>query len=141
MTPETIELQAAIDRVIGLHSVTAQAVSSVLALTFKTERENPYWRFYETGPAGPSGQFENVVLKLRRDNTAWSLVWNYVGSHAPRENELELRRYGPIVSVDVNPDIPPEGTQTYSFNHRGCKISFQFRAESRLLRLVVLAKE
>jgi len=80
-----------IHSIVTLGSVTPDAVGSVLGVSFVKERERPSWEFYE---AGPAGVITMAVLNLSRTDTRWLVGWEYDVAKMPREDELDLSRYG-----------------------------------------------
>jgi hypothetical protein len=53
---------------------------------------------------------------------------------------LAVGRLRPDTAIDVNPDVPPEGTITYITRDGGQTVSYEFRARSEQLSGVVLER-
>ena len=54
------------------------------------------------------------------------------------ESDLDLKPWGPATYLDINPQIPPEGTDAYSYTVSGARLSFQFTHVTRRLRTVTI---
>lgn len=112
-------------------------VESVLAAAFQQTKTNPHWTFYQC--AIPTGPFASGEFRLNKagDQALLSLE----PREAVQEADLDLDQWGEVVNIDVNPRIPPEGTDAYTYNVQGVQVSFQLLHHSRRLRTVALAWE
>jgi hypothetical protein len=115
---------------------TVAGLQQTLGASLKATQENPYWKFYQFElPGGPfkGGEFR---LSAAGDRALLSLL--------PRdepglvETDFDLRQWGAARNLDINPQIPPEGTETYIYDVQGTRLSFQFTHVSRRLRSVTL---
>lgn len=112
-------------------------VETALATTFWETDEGPNWKYYEfTLPQGP---FVEGELRLNKEGTQTLL--SLVPREMVVEADLNLKQWGELVNIDVNPRIPPEGTDAYTYAVKGLKVSFQFTHNSRQLRAVALEWE
>lgn len=59
-------------------------------------------------------------------------------SSRSRTGDIEHDQWGQLEGMDINPRIPPEGTDAYIYDVRGVKLSFQFLHHSRTLRSIAL---
>jgi hypothetical protein len=130
-----METQQTIDGLLSLGQPTPNDVSDVLGVPLLKAETSPYWDAYEGGPAG---SFFNVCLKIGRADATWLLFLQYEPSRAPQRDALDLRPYGPVVDVEVNPRIPPEGTQSFKYEYRGVSVFFEFTAVTQRLRSISL---
>src|SRR5512145_491080 len=128
---------ARIDQIVSLREITPTEVGRVLGVDLVETQQNPYWVFHESRPGA---DFERVSLKVERHGPAWTLAWDYVAARAPTEAEVDFARYGEVVDVRINPDIPPEGTQTLVFDYQGLVLSIELSARTRRLRGVGLTR-
>jgi hypothetical protein len=133
-----METQQTIDWLVSLGKPTPKDVSAALGVPLLKGDTSPYWDAYEGGPAGA---FLNVCLKIGRADGTWLLFLQYEPSRAPQRDALDLRPYGPVVDVEVNPRIPPEGTQSFKFEYRGVSVFFEFTAVTQRLRSISLEHE
>lgn len=120
-------------QILALPKVSVGDISRVLGVTFRKDRENPHWEFYESDRTGP---FEEVLLNLAKPGPGWHVFVHYLEPWAPCENELDLDRYGIVKDIELNPRIPPEGTRTISYDYQGVYISFQFTTITKRLRAI-----
>lgn len=124
--------------IVSLPAVCPQTVARVLNVALRKVSENPYWEFYQCGPHGP---FSEVQFKLSRQGLAWLLAWTYEPSQAPREQDLDFTAYGLLQNLDLNPRIPPEGTEIRQYCYMGLKLFLEFTARSRRLRGAALHRD
>ena len=116
----------------GLPSVAG--LEKLLGTQLKPTQENPFWKFYAFELSGGPFQRGELRLSLAGDRALLSLSPR---DSAPlTETDLNLRQWGPAVNVDINPQIPPEGTDAYTYRLNGMRLSFQFTHVSRRLRTV-----
>jgi hypothetical protein len=111
-------------------------LQAALATTFRQTDENPYWTFYEFDLSDSSfarGEFRQGKEAGRALLSLWAREASPV-----LEEALNLNQWGEVTNIDINPRIPPEGTDAYSYNVNGVKVSFQFTHASRKLRSVAL---
>ena len=127
-----------IETIVGLQNVSDLEVTRAFGVRLTVVHANSHCRFFESGPAGI---FEDVGLDLSLVGPSWLLSLKYIDAFRPLENEIDMSRYGPVVDVGINPDIPPEGTVTRSFDYKGCRLSFQFAARTKGLRAVIVRKD
>ena len=52
--------------------------------------------------------------------------------------QFALKQWGQAVNVDINPQIPPEGTDAYTYAVNGARLSFQLTHVTRRLRTVTI---
>jgi hypothetical protein len=125
-----------VDRLVGAGFPEVSRIEGTLAVTFRQTDQNPYWTFYQADLS--DGPFARADFRLSRDGARALLSLWTDAPKAPGEKDLDLDRWGPIASIDVNPDIRPEGTDAYIFEVQGVRVSFQLTHASRRLRSVAL---
>jgi hypothetical protein len=115
---------------------TVAGLQQVLGASLKVTQENPYWKFYQFEIAGGPFKGGEFRLSAAGDRALLSLL--------PRdepglvETDFDLRQWGAARNLDINPQIPPEGTDAYIYDVQGARLSFQFTHVSRRLRSVTL---
>ena len=118
--------------VISAGTPTVAGLEKLLGATLKPTQENPYWKFYAFELTGGPFQGGELRLNLAGDRALLSLSPR---DSAPlAETDFDLRQWGPATNVDINPQIPPEGTDGYTYAVNGTRLSYQFTHVSRHLR-------
>jgi len=124
-----------IDKLIGAAVPEKDGLETSLVTSLKQTKENPYWTFYDfelndgdwAGGEFRRGKSEPKALLILRVKDGTVL-----------EADLNLRQRGLVKNMDINPRIPPEGTDTLIYDLNGVQVSYQFTHTSRKLRVVVL---
>jgi hypothetical protein len=132
-----IDVHKSIDRIVSLATPTPAGVSAVLGISLSSGESSPYWDAFTSGP---TGELLAVSLKIGRDGS-WLLFFHYDPIFAPQKDALDLSKYGPVVEVDVNPRIPPEGTESFKYNYCGSSLFFEFTTKTHRLRSVSIEKQ
>jgi hypothetical protein len=115
---------------------TLAGAEKLLGMTLKAGQENPHWKFYTFElPAGP---FKGGELRLSTGGDRALLSLLPREEQALKESDLDLGPWGAARRIDINPQIPPEGTDAYNYTANGARLSFQFTHVSRRLRTVTL---
>ena len=109
---------------------------AAVGATFKQTEENPYWTFYEFELS--DGPFARGDFRLSKAGGQALLSLWAREEPALVEADLDLRPWGEVRNIDVNPRIQPEGTYAYIYDVSGLKVSFQFTYNSKRLRSVAL---
>jgi hypothetical protein len=121
---------------VGAGIPTVTSLEKLLGTSPKPTQENPYWKFYQFElPVGP---FKSGELRLSTAGDRALLSLAPDDQDAPAEADLDLRQWGAARNIDINPQIPPEGTDAYIYDAQGVKLAFQFTHHSRRLRSVTL---
>ena len=127
-----------INRIVGelvrVRELDRARFEELLAVRIEETGGNAYWIFHEFDLV--QGPFAKGELRVHVDRDKALLVL-YPRGDVGRD-ELGLGQWGEVKSIDVNPGIPPEGTDAYIYDVLGVKVSFQFTHLSQQLRLVVL---
>jgi hypothetical protein len=114
----------------------AASLEAALGAALKPAGQNNHWVNYEFELAG--GPFEGGEARLGRDGARALVSFRPREAAGLMEATLDLKPYEPLVTIDVNPQIPPEGTDAYVYRPEGVKVAFQFRHNSRSLRTLVM---
>ena len=130
------QVEELVKTVIGAGTPSVAGLEKLLGASLKATQENPHWKFYAFELAGGPLQGGEFRLSLAGDRALLSL--------SPRDNapmteaDFDLRQWGSATHVDINPQIPPEGTDAYAYAVNGTRLSFQFTHVSRRLRTVTV---
>ena len=115
---------------------TLPGAQSLLGAAPKAGQENPHWKFYALEL--PSGPFKGGELRLSTGGDRALLSLLPRDEQPLKESDLDLKQWGQASHIDINPQIPPEGTDAYSYTVNGARLSFQFTHVSRRLRTVTV---
>lgn len=115
---------------------TVAGLEKLLGATLTLTQENPFWKFYGFELAAGPFQHGELRLSLAGDRALLSLSPRAAAPLA--EADFNLRQWGPAVNVDINPQIPPEGTDAYAYAVNGTQLSFQFTHVTRRLRTITV---
>ena len=125
-----------VDRLVGIKDLNQQAFEEILSTKLVETEQNPYWIFYDFKLS--EGPFEQGEVRLAKEwEGALVSLWPAEGSSL-LENQIDLSQWGEEIAIDVNPRIPPEGTDAFIYEVEGVQVSFQFTHDSRRLRSVAL---
>jgi len=113
---------------------TLAGAGKVLGTNLKASQENPHWRFYTFEL--PGGPFKGGELRLSNSGDRALLSLLPRDQQALTESDLDLTPWGQATHIDINPQIPPEGTDAYTYTVKAARLSFQFTHVSRRLRTV-----
>ncbi len=112
-------------------------LEEVLDTTLKPmEENNPQWHFYQFELK--NGSFKGGEFRLSQDGTRALLTLTPREEHPLKEDDLDLRPWGEVRDIDINPRIPPEGTDAYIYDVGGVRLTFQFTHNSRGLRTIAM---
>jgi hypothetical protein len=132
----TRSLNQLVEALIQPGALDVPRFESALQTKFAQTKTNDYWTFYEFKL--PKGPFDHGEFRLSNDGSKALLSLWPLPSKAPDEKDLDLKHWGPVSGIDVNPHIRPEGTDAYIYEMRGARVSFQLMHASRRLRSVAL---
>lgn len=125
-----------VDHLAQAGPLEAARFAALLGAPLKPADENPYWKFYSFELS--AGPFARGELRLNTAGTAALL------SLVPRDPpgltvaDMDRADWGPRLSLEPNPRIPPEGADTEIFVKDGVQVSAQWWHTSRKLRSLVL---
>lgn len=125
-----------VKQLVNLEALELSGFKGILATELRETEQNPYSTFYEFELG--EGPFEGGELRLAKDGE-----WAFVSLRPPEnsdlaEADLDLAPWGEISYLNINPDIPPEGTVAVKYEVEQVLVSFQMMYESRRLRSVAL---
>ncbi len=127
-----------IDSVVGLPKVTPQDLNPITGCDISLKETRGNWEFYKgTG----KGFIVAADLRLSVPRGRWLLSLAVNPPRAPAEKDVDMKRYGARVSMDVNPDVFPEGIHSYRYTHRELFIAFRFTHKTCRLVDVVIRKD
>lgn len=125
-----------VDQLLKLNAPDGAALGAALGTTLKQTSQNNFWTIYEFEQAG--GPFAGGEARVSRDGARALLSLRPREDTPLLENALDLKPYGAVANIDANPQIPPEGTDSYIFRPGGVKVAFQFLHRTRRLRTLVV---
>jgi len=115
---------------------TLPGTESLLGVAPKAGQENSHWKFYTLEL--PGGPFKGGELRLSTSGDRALLSLLPRDEQPLKEGDLDLSPWGQATHIDINPQIPPEGTDAYSYTVNGARLSFQFTHVTRRLRTVTV---
>lgn len=121
MTP----FQEAVDRAIHLARVDPPDIEQALGVQLTKTEERGSWEFFDSQRR--SGLFGEVSYRWDHATDHGLLVVRPSGTGPPR-NEIELERYGEIVTMSVNAEIRPSGAETLVYDVAGVKVGWCFHS-------------
>ncbi len=125
-----------VQAIVSAGAPTLAGLEKLLGTAPKPTQENPHWKCYEFELPGSPFQGGELRLNTAGDRALLSLMPR---AQAPvAESDLDFKLWGPIQNLDINPQIPPEGTDAYIYVVQGARLSFQFTHVSRRLRTVTV---
>jgi hypothetical protein len=127
-------LNTTVDTLATSAAPSKEGVEAALGTSLKQTKDNPYWTFYEFRL--DSDDVTGGEFRKGKDGKSALLILNPVDSLT--EDDLALAQRGTVKSIDINPRIPPEGTDTQIYDVNGVRVSFQFTHNSRRLRGLAL---
>jgi hypothetical protein len=131
MTPTVDEI---VDRVLATIRVEPGELGKALGIRFvKRDGGLPPMEYFDGQMM--EGPFTTANLRLdRRDGSAFLVLGE---SREPiMEASVAHRRFEPRALTDINPRVPPEGTEAPTYDVGGIRIAFEFTMFSRNLLLV-----
>jgi hypothetical protein len=111
-------------------------LEQVLGAEFESSGQNDHWSFYSFEL--PEGPFAAGSYRLDRAGTRALLSLEPREPQELTEAALDLSPWGEVVDINVNPRIPPEGTDTLVFEVDAVRLAFQFTHHTRELRTLIV---
>jgi hypothetical protein len=130
------QVNALVGQLAGNQSLQVKSFESLLGTSLKSTSENPYWGFHEFTLS--SGPFANGELRLHKTDQKALLSLGARDASGVSQGDLDLKRWGEVRHLNVNPRIPPEGVDSYMYKVNGVQLTFQFTHQSHRLYMVVL---
>lgn len=121
-----------IDAVVRVSPVEPQEIERALGISLARTGGLPPVEWYEGALEGVL--YAKVDFRRNLETGMRLLVLSPCEECLIHEDDLDVARYGPIATIDMNPNIPPEGTQAFLKDVRGVRVSWQFTMRSRTLR-------
>src|SRR5258708_15960177 len=110
--------------ILNAGAPTQANLEKLLGVTFKPQagQQNPHWKFYTFELSG--GPFKGGELRLSTsgDRALQSLLPR--DEQPLKESDVDLKQWGQAINIDINPQIPPEGTDAYTYVANGPRLSF-----------------
>lgn len=133
------EVMDLIDALVAIRTPDPTVVGKTLKVTLAETQNTPKYERHEGHLA--SGPFDKVETGHLKTTSLGQIVLSAREGAPVKQSELDLKRFGPLTSPIINPHVKPEGTisHEFSWDNGAFKIIFAFRAQSKVLRDVVLA--
>jgi hypothetical protein len=129
-------LQEVISQLVGLQTRDPEELETLFATQLVASDDNPYTRIFDFEIA--QGPFERGDLRHSADDKQGHIsLW-------PRQNlelteaDLEFLDWGQVVDIKINPQIQPEGVDSYVFDMDNIQLTVQLTHKSRILRSVAI---
>lgn len=116
-----------------------EQLEAVLGAKFQPTDRNEHWTFYEIELR--EGPFVKADYRVSRAGDRALLSLTPRDPVLLTEASLDLAPWGEVKNINVNPRIPPEGTDTLVFETNGVQLAFQFTHHTRNLRTLTLRWE
>lgn len=137
MPMDSRDIEALSNELVQLAVPSLPAIERIVGVTFAKVKENQYYEFYVG--IGPDPQLADLDLRIKKDGSGKALLVLNIAEEAQLvEDALALDRFGIEPRLDVNAEIPPEGTVALTYSLDSAEIRFQFTATSRTLRLIAI---
>ena len=120
----------------SLPSPALAEVERILATSLPLTHETISFRSFKSSLSMPP--FASAELHVMKADPERGQLVLEVGNESVRESDLHLDAYGPVVAVNVSPDVPPEGVMSSTVQLGSVRVSFHVTAISETLRSVSL---
>ncbi len=132
----THAIDAIVETLTHISDPEVGAIGEALNASFALGTEGPYWDGFRAQLAeGPLSEAEFRVSKIGEGALLSLWAKDEPGVH---EIDLNLSRWGELHNIEINPGIPPEGTDSYIYRMEGVQVSFQFTHQTRKLRSIAI---
>jgi len=135
MTSDTVN--QLIMRLLPAAPFSAEHFAALLGVPLRPGAANPAWQGYTF--ALPAGPFAGGELRVNTGGDGALLILETRQPPGLSLADVDRAAWGPRRSVRPNPDLPPEGTVTETYQTDGAQVAVQWTLISR--RLVSLALE
>jgi hypothetical protein len=134
MSTETVN--QLVDRLAQAQPLTAERFAALLGVRLKAGDTNPFWQGYIFDLA--EGPFARGELRLDTDGSGALLILEPRDPPGLGEAEVDRSAFGTRLSIRPNPDIPPEGVTTETFQKGQAQVALQWTSRTGRLRGLVL---
>lgn len=114
-------------------------LEAVLGAKLQPSDQNEHWSFYEIELR--EGPFARGDYRINNAGDRALLSLTPRDPQLLTETGLDLTPWGELKNININPRIPPEGTDTFIFEIEGVQLAFQFTHHTRNLRTLSLRWE
>ena len=125
-----------VDQLVHGGAPSVARVEEILDTTLAPTQENPKWKMYSFELK--NGAFKGGEFRHSKEGQRALLILSPREELGLNQRELDLKPWGEVRNIDINPRIPPEGTDAYVYEVDGARLSFQFTHNSRKLRTVAM---
>jgi hypothetical protein len=119
-----------VDKVVAMPAVTPETAGAAVGVRLIKQDENPYAEWFQ---GEGRNRLARAGLRLDKNGPGWCLWVDFKLDPPIFEKDMDLGRYGEVKDIAPNPNIPPEGAATYTYDYRGYGISFTFTSSTKRL--------
>jgi hypothetical protein len=131
-------VKSAIRSLLSASKVDKALVESLLDVPLEENPGTPYWTYFLGRGKSPLSE---VDFRQSLAAYGWLLALGFEVSKSPQRSRVGLDEYGPLVSLEPNPAIPPEGVTSYIYRCNGIRVSFSFTSRTDKLCQIVLRQD
>lgn len=125
-----------VDRLVQPGALSAARFADLLGTALTPGEANPYWQTYTfTLAAGP---FSGGELRTNTAGTGALLILEPRDPAGLGREDVDRAALGTRLSIEPNPDVPPEGLITETFQQGKVQVALQWTTRSRRLHSLVL---
>ena len=132
------EILLAINTLLSTPQVDKSMVQSLLHVSLKEDHRTPHWVYFLGQGRAPVAE---VDFRQSTSDKSWLLALRFDIEKSPRRAAVPLDQYGPLVSLEPNPDVPPEGITTYEYAYNEISVSFSFTSQTDSLYGIALSRD
>jgi hypothetical protein len=132
----TRTLTQLVDELVRAKPLAPERFAALLGTPLTPGEANPFWQRYSFTLS--VGAFTGGELRLNTERDGALLILEPRDPPGLRREEVDRADLGPVLAVRPNPEIPPEGLITESFQKNGVQVALQWTAQSRRLYSLVL---
>jgi hypothetical protein len=130
------EVNPLVDALVHGGTPSNARLEEILDTTLAPSQDNPKWQMYSFKLK--NGAFQGGEFRRSKEGDRALLVLSPRDEPTLTQHDLDLKPWGSVRNIDINPRIPPEGTDAYVYDVDGARLSFQFTHNSRKLRNVAM---
>jgi hypothetical protein len=134
MSTETVN--QLVERLVQVRPLAAERFAALLGAPLKAGDSNPFWQGYTFALA--EGPFASGELRLDTDGSGALLMLKPRDPPGLGEADVDRAAFGPPLRIRPNPDIPPDGVITETYQKGQVQVALQWTSRTERLRGLVL---